>query len=204
MTATGVSRSRCRKVWRSSTWLVSGASCSQLPGCGCWLARISKLPSSRVLDLGVVQVPGAAGDAVLRGEVLVLRREAHVVDAAAPAADPIRVLAGDRRPEVVVVRVVEPHLHELGHGAEHRVQRPRQLAEGLRARAQQAQQIAVALGAIEARAGEAVTQERVAGLLEQLAELGPRLRAVDLAGPDRRSRCVSFRFRRGRSARCRP
>ena len=114
---------------------------------------------ARILDLGVVQMPGAAGDVVLGGEVLVLGREAQVVDAAAPAADAIGVPARDRRPEVVVVGVVEAHLHELGHGAEDRMQRARLLAEGLRARAQQAQQVAVALGAVEARAGEVVAQD---------------------------------------------
>jgi hypothetical protein len=62
------------------------------------------------------------------------------------------------------------------------MQRAGLLAEGLRAGAQQPQQVAVALGAVEGRAREAVAQNGRARLLEQVAELRPRLRAVDLAG----------------------
>ena len=73
---------------------MSGASRSQLPGCSLLARDDLEAPVLGERDLGVVQMARAARDAVARGEVLVLRREAQVVDRAAPAADAIRRGAG--------------------------------------------------------------------------------------------------------------
>ena len=170
--------------------ILEGLAHDQRRGVGLHAQPVARLLAAREEDLeaavGVdlhlarVEVAGLAA-ARLRAVAARVGAEAEVVHGAAPARDPVLVLAADRRVLVVVVGVVGADLHRLVRGAaQHREQRVGELDVRLERHAREARQVAEALGAIEGVHRRAGPQHHVAGALQRVAEIGPG-RAVENA-----------------------
>jgi hypothetical protein len=102
------------------------------------------------------------------------RRELQVMHAVALAAHDVLVRAGDRRVEVVVVRVVGAHLDRLVHGAaQDGRERIGVLDEGFQAGAREAREITVSLRARQRVGGAALDDlSCVTQAIEQLVPRG--------------------------------
>ncbi|CAD5378346.1 hypothetical protein OF001_U30147 [Pseudomonas sp. OF001] len=110
-----------------------------------------------------------------------LGAEAQVGHAAAPAADPVLPLAVEARVLVQVVRVVGADLGRLvGRREEAGEVRVGELQVHFQGNAQQAGEVAVALGAVVRVAGRLGPQYLLAGPLELVAEIAPDLSAAHL------------------------